>query len=56
MIIFVIGTLTITGLIPVIVKLEKAEKELSQVIDREHEKTIQGIGRYDAMKKSACKG
>ena len=50
MIAFTIGLLTIAGLIPVIVKLEKAEKDFSALIDREHEKTLAGIERYNTMK------
>ena len=56
MMMFVIGLLTIVGLIPTIVKLAKVEKNFSQAIDREHEKTIQGIERYNDMKKSTRKG
>lgn len=51
MTVFVIGILTMTGLIPVIVKLNKAEKDFSNIIKREHEKTLQGIARYNEMKK-----
>jgi hypothetical protein len=52
MIVFAIGFLTIVGLIPVIIKLDKAEKEFSDTIKREHEKTLAGIERYKAMKKN----
>lgn len=55
MMIFIIGLLTIMGLIPIIVKLAEAEKEFSELVDREHEKALQGIARYNDMKKSVRK-
>lgn len=47
---FAIGLLTMAGLIPVIVKLAKAEEGFSQAVDKEHEKTTHGIVRYNDMK------
>lgn len=51
MTVFVIGFLTIVGLIPTIVKLDKAEKDFSALVDREYEKSLIGIARYNEMKK-----
>lgn len=50
MMIFIIGFLTVMGLIPIIIKLDKAERELWTLTDREHEKNIKGIARYNEMK------
>ena len=50
MFMFAIGFLTIVGLIPTIAKLEKTERDFSELVQSEHEKTLAGIKRYNTMK------
>lgn len=51
MFMFAIGFITVMGLIPIIIKLDKVERDLWTLTDKEHKKALQGLARYNEMKK-----